>query len=321
MTPAFPRGGRGTGQPSQARPGLPLPRSKKVQSLMGLLMLGLLMSALAPMTAQAVDVDAGDFVPAPEGTTTGLLYLQHAERNSLYAHGSQSVSDPLLVSDVGIARLVHYTSIGGLTVAPQILLPFGRLDAGRATEALGKTSGLGDVILAAPVWLVNDAASPTYLAIAPYLFLPTGSYDSGRSLNLGENRWKFDLQVGFVKGLTDKWSVDLTGDVMFHGKNNDFGATSATLDQKPLYQGQAYLRYQFAPGLNGFVGLSQTWGGEDRVNGVDSDDQAQQRKLSLGGSYFIRPTTQLLVSLGRDLKVENGFKENARVNLRLLQVF
>lgn len=32
----------------------------------------LLMSALVPMAAQAIDVDAGDFVPAPEGTTTGL---------------------------------------------------------------------------------------------------------------------------------------------------------------------------------------------------------------------------------------------------------
>lgn len=276
---------------------------------------------MVPMAAQAIDVDIGDFVPAPEGTTTGLLYFQHAERDKLYTQGRQSLSDPRLVSDVGIARLVHYTRIGGLTIAPQVLVPFGRLDAGRDTSALGQTSGVGDVILAAPVWLVNDAVSRTYLAIAPYLYLPTGSYDRDRSLNLGENRWKFDLQVGFVKGLTDKWTVDLTGDVMFHGKNDDYGASGATLQQKALYQGQAYLRYQFTPAFNAFVGVSQTWGGENRVDGTDSDDQARQRKVSLGGSYFIRPTTQLLVSLGRDLKVENGFKENARINVRLLQVF
>lgn len=216
---------------------------------------------------------------------------------------------------------MHYTSIAGLTVGPQILVPFGGLDAGRDTSALGKTSGVGDVILAAPVWLINDAASRTYLGIAPYLYLPTGSYSADRALNLGENRWKFDLQVGFVKGLTDKWYVDLTGDVMFHGKNDDFGASGATLKQKALYQGQAYLRYQFTPGANAFVGLLQTWGGETRVNGVDSNDEAQQRKISVGGSYFIRPTTQLLVAFGRDLKVENGFKERARINVRLLQVF
>lgn len=108
---------------------------------------------------------------------------------------------------------------------------------------------------------------------------------------------------------------------MFHGKNDDYGAAGATLRQKPLFQGQAYLRYQFTPGANAYVGLSQTWGGETRVNGVDSNDDARQRKVSIGGSYFIRPTTQLMLAVGRDLEVENGFKESARVNLRIMQVF
>lgn len=88
-------------------------RKKKVPALASLLM-----STLMPMAAHAIDVDPGDFVPAPEGTTTGLLYFQHAERDRLYSQGRQSVNDPRLVSDVGIARLVHYTRIGGLTVAP-----------------------------------------------------------------------------------------------------------------------------------------------------------------------------------------------------------
>jgi len=316
MTQAFSSVARRTGHVSKAGTHSPLSCMNKVLALACLPMV-----TMVPMTARAIDVDIGDFVPAPEGTTAGLLYLQHAERNKLYAQGRQTARDPRLVSDVGIGRLVHYTTIGGLTVGPQILVPFGRLDAGRDTSALGKTSGVGDVILAAPVWLINDSASRTYLAIAPYLYLPTGSYSHDRALNLGENRWKFDLQVGFVKGLTDNWYVDLTGDVMFHGKNDNYGAAGDTLKQKQLYQGQGYLRYQFTPGANAFVGLSQTWGGETRVNGVDSDDEARQRKISVGGSYFIRPKTQVLVALGRDLEVENGFKESARINVRLLQVF
>ena len=282
-------------------------------------LLGLLAATLSPVWAWALDVDAGDFVPAPDGSTVGLLYVQHAERNRIYAQGQRAAGNPRLVSDVGIARLVHYANVGGLTVGPQILVPFGRLDAGRDTRALGKDSGIGDIILAAPVWPINDASSRTYLAIAPYLYLPTGSYDRNRSLNLGENRWKFNLQVGLAKGLTDLWFVDLTADVMFYGKNNDYG--SASLKQKPLYQGQAYLRYQFTPAANAFVGLSQTWGGKTRVDGVTNDDEARQRKVSIGGSYFFRPTTQVLLALGRDLKVENGFRENARVNVRLLQAF
>lgn len=283
--------------------------------------IALLTSALLPLAAQAVDVDPADFVPAPAGTTVGLLYLQHAERDSLYSHGHQILDDPRLDSNIGIARLVHYTTLGGVRVAPQIIQPFGRLEASQDTRALGDASGLGDTILAMPFWLIDDPQARSYLAIAPYLFLPTGRYDHDRALNLGENRWKFDLQVGYVKGLTAAWYLDLTGDVMFFGKNDDYSAARTTLEQKPLYQGQAALRYQFTPGANAFVGLSQTWGGESRVAGVDLDDETRQRKLSIGGSYFIQPKTQLMVSLGRDLAVENGFKEAARLNIRLLQIF
>ncbi|ALU88016.1 quinohemoprotein alcohol dehydrogenase protein [Herbaspirillum rubrisubalbicans M1] len=285
------------------------------------LLASVLSVTMLPIAAQAIDVDIGDFVPAPAGTTVGLLYYQHVERTSLYAQGQKAATDPKLDSDIGIARLVHYTTIGGLAFAPQVMVPFGREDAGRDTAALGQTSGVGDIILAAPFWPVNDAASRTYLGIAPYLYLPTGSYDHNRALNLGENRWKFDLQVGFVKGLTDKWYLELTGDGMVYGKNGDYGSSGATQRQKPLFQGQSYLRYQFTPAANVFVSLSQTWGGETRINGVDSNDEARERKASIGGSWFILPKTQLLMALGRDLSVENGFKENARINLRLLHVF
>ncbi|MDH4574062.1 transporter [Salinicola acroporae] len=316
MTSAFP-GSRGPlRQAPRARR-----RSPAIRKNPAPLLAALLLAAMTPMAAQAIDVDVGDYVPAPAGTTIGMLYYQHAERDRLYSQGRQVVDDPRLVSDVGIARLAHYDTMGGVTVAPQILVPFGRLDAGRDTAALGHTSGVGDIILATPFWPINDAASRTYLGIAPYLYLPTGSYERDLALNLGENRWKLDLQVGFVKGLSDNWFVDLTGDVMFHGNNDDYGSAGATLRQEPLYQGQAYLRYQFTPGSNAFVGLSQTWGGETRVDGVDRDDEPRQRKFSVGGSHFIGPTTQLLVAFGRDLQVENGFRENARVNLRLLQLF
>lgn len=307
---------------------IPAPRLPKVwlHSRMSaakkkLTLAALSLAMMLPLAAHAIDVDIGDFVPAPEGKTVGLLYYQHVERNSLYTQGQKAALNPRLVSDIGIARLVHYTSIGGLAFAPQVLLPFGRLDAGRDTAALGQTSGVGDIILAAPFWPVNDAASRTYLGIAPYLYLPTGSYDRNRALNLGEHRWKFDLQVGFVKGFTDKWYLDLTGDVMFYGKNDDYGSNGATQRQKPLFQGQSYLRYQFTPAANIFVGLSQNWGGETRVDGVDGNDEARQRKASIGGSWFIGPKTQLLGAIGHDLYVQNGFKENARINLRLLRVF
>jgi len=271
--------------------------------------------------ACAVDVDPGDYVPAPAGTTAALLYLQHSERDSYYTSGKRNAGNPLLTSDVAIVRLVHYMTIGGYTVSPQVLLPFASLRGGRDSSALGNENAQGDMILAAPVWLVNDSVKSTFFAVTPYLYLPTGAYSNSRSLNVGENRWKFDLQAGLAQQISGPWYLDLTGDVMVFGENSDYGSGGGNLREKALYQLQSYLRYQFSPTTNAYAGLSRNWGGESRLNGVSNNDQTNQLKISFGASTFVGPKTQIMGSIGRDLSVDNGYKENFRVNLRLLHIF
>lgn len=267
--------------------------------------------------AHAIDLDAGDYVAVPAGTTLAMLYALHAQRDKLYAQGQRQQLQPGLSSTLGMARLAHYMNVGGFTVAPQILVPYGRLAGKDDTAALGQASGVGDVLLAAPVWVVNDPASQTYWGVTPVLYLPTGSYDRERALNLGENRWKLNLQTGIAKAISGPWHMDLTADVMFHGSNHDYGSASATLKQKPLFQTQGYLRYKFAPGANAYVGLSRVWGGKTQVDGVGGDNETQQLKASVGASYWIGPRTQILGAIGRDIQVRNGFKEDLRIVARV----
>uniref|UniRef100_UPI0035A01DEA transporter n=1 Tax=Delftia acidovorans TaxID=80866 RepID=UPI0035A01DEA len=66
---------------------------------------------------------------------------------------------------------------------------------------------------------------------------------------------------------------------------------------------------------------SHLTGGETQVNGVSQGDRQSTTKVSFGGAVFVAPKAQLLATVGRDLHVRQGFKENARINLRLLQVF
>ena len=50
-------------------------------------------------------------------------------------------------------------------------------------------------------------------------------------------------------------------------------------------------------------------------------DSNKQTKLWVGTGVSPTPTTQIILNYGRDLKVENGFKEENRINLRLMRVF
>lgn len=269
----------------------------------------------------ALDVDAGDYTALPAGTNLGLLYYQHASRDALYADGHKVPGKNRLDSDVGILRGVHYTDIGGYIVDPQFLLPFGNLKAKDSLSPLGEANGVGDLILAATVWLVNNPKANTYFGITPFMFLPTGSYDKNKALNLGENRWKFTLQAGFITGLTDKLLLDVIGDVTVFGHNNDFGPTGATLKQREQYELQTFLRYQMTPAWDLRLGVAHTNGGESEVNGVKQGDRTRTTKFSLGSAYFITPSVQLMANYGRDASVENGFREENRLNLRLLTVF
>lgn len=81
------------------------------------------------------------------------------------------------------------------------------------------------------------------------------------------------------------------------------------LKQEPLYQRQADLRYQLTPIVASCAGVSQTCVDDER-----NDDEARPRKFRVDSCYFVSPRTQLIVSVGLDLKVEIEWKENARLN-------
>jgi len=296
-----------------------LPRERRPAHLLHASLLSLL--AGFSCSASAVDVDAGDYTALAEGTNLGLLYYQHTERNALYADSHKVPINAGLDSDIGILRGVHFTKIGDYIVDPQFLLPFGNVRAKDDLQDLGNDSGTGDLILAATVWLLNEPEKRRYFGITPFLFVPTGSYDKDQAINLGENRWKFALQAGYITGLTEKLTLDLVGDVTFFGDNDDYGSASVTQKQDPLYQGQAFLRYNFTERFDVRAGISKLWGGESNISDLDMDDKPGTSKFTVGTSYFVTPSTQLMVNYGQDIEVDNGFKEDSRINLRILQLF
>ena len=277
--------------------------------------------ALLPTSGMALDTDADDYVASPPGTNLGLLYYQHVQRNTFFSTGNQVPGGVGLDSDTGILRVVHFLKLGDYVVDPQFILPFGSERAKNDAGSLGSASGLSDLILAATTWLVNDEKANTYLGITPFLFLPTGTYDKNRPLNWGENRWKFTLQSGYQRGITDKFSIVFIGDATVFGHNDEFGPSGATLKQDPLYQGQFYLRYTISRTIDTFVGYSYLAGGATTVNGVNQNDRQRETKFSFGGGYFFTPEIELFGAYGQDITMANGFKESHRMNLRLSKTF
>ena len=279
--------------------------------------------ALHALPAHALDLDADDYGSGavPAGTNLALLYYQHAQRDQVRANG-QRVGNGDLQSDVGILRLVRFVDIFGLRADPQVLLPFGQLRASSDLDALGRTSGVGDPIVTATVWLVNRPADGVFFGLTPAVWLPVGSYDRNRALNLGENRWKTMLQAGATVPLGRKdLSLQLAADVTAFGRNDDYGPGSQSLSQKPLYQFQAWLKYDLLPSFDLRIGTSHFRGGETSVDRQPRDDRTRTTNVKLGFGWGFAPGWNFTVLYGRDVSVRNGLQESDRINLRLLKAF
>ncbi|SDI99845.1 Uncharacterized conserved protein [Pseudomonas flavescens] len=286
----------------------------------------LLACALLPGTASAVDVNVGDYTALPAGTTIAAWYQQYSRADRFNAEGGpDSRRDTSLRSNISIVRLIHFMDVGGMTIDPQILLPFGHVYNARvAGNSLGSASGMGDPILGATLWLVNQpqaGASGRYFGITPLLTVPWGHYDEHDSLNIGENRYKGDLQLGWVEPLAGRFAMEWYADAVVYGDNDDAGNGSQTLKQDPTYQLQANLRHDFNPSQRVALGYSASVGGKQYLDGGYLGQKTEVQQVRLEAQQMLGRTLQLSAQLTRDVKVEGGFQEALGVNLRALLLF
>lgn len=273
--------------------------------------------------SHAIDVNSHDWLTAPAGTNFFLNYSIFATRSEYVDKSGNKIKDGTnLNSFVDVLRYVHFTEIAGFHAVVQGVIPVGTLyDAELGGVDLGSSSGFGDPVLAAAIWPYTNDQSKTYLAIEPFLTLPLGQYDESKALNIGENRWKLDLQFGWYQGLTDKVGMQLTYDIIWYGDNDDAAGGSQKLTQDNTHQFQAWLNYDFAPSWNVAVGYQKLMGGDEYLGGVATGNATDRDQGRLELSTFVTPTFQILGDVSHDFRTEGGFAEDFRGTLRLLQIF
>jgi hypothetical protein len=253
---------------------------------------------------------ARDYIAAPPGTKALALYYNHTTDSDYYHDGKKTCCDFNFKGNVGILRGIYFTEAGGFTINPQILLPFGdiHLDGKDAGGAFA-SNGLADPTIASGIWLINKPEKQMWLAPALFVTAPLGEYDNDKALNIGNNRWAFKGELGFVKGF-GKFYVDLTGNVEFYTDNDDFGRLSMTLEKDPLFTFETHFSYDLTDAF--FVSGDYYYhnGGETTIAGIAQDDEEDDHSVGLSLGYSFTPAYQLLVQTRHDVEVENGMKEH-----------
>ncbi len=285
-------------------------------ALAGLSLLGL----GAAQTAAATDIYPGDYIIAPPGANLGLVYLGYTPSNDFRLDGVGRVPQSSLDQTVGIARILHYSEIGGMPVAYQAYLPFARISNAQVGGApLQTNNGIGDLTLGFTAFLLkkDDPSYGTTIGLTAYVSLDTGKYDPGR-VGAGAGTTTYTPQLGLVQGLGHGFYLDGSLDIAVQRSHTNANIKYATNASTEV---QAYLRYQFSPASSVSFGYAGFFGGKQYVDDVYTGQETRSDQLRLFASHMLTPTWQVAGMLGKALSSDAGFKNEYSAQLRIMKIF
>lgn len=285
----------------------------------------LLAVSLAAAARAGVPIDPGDAIALPPGSTVAAGYYQFitADGYQLDLPGAGLITAQTHLNEqLGIFRLIRYASLGGVEIAPQLILPYGSLYGGAIGGVpLPGATGFADPILGLTEWLVNDHRHRRYVTVTEYLTLPAGSYEPGRTLNLGGNRWVGDLQLGYHQGLGPRVALGFALDATFYGDNSRAGTGRQTLTEAPSYEAQSWLEFRFSRAFLTALGYDQTFGGRQKLAGVYTGQETYEGTLRIGVQQYLSRHFQLEAIASHDVVVLGGFRENFTMQIRIVAAF
>lgn len=285
----------------------------------------LLLALIGPALAWAIDLQPNDIVaPLPNKNYLTLSYL-NAENSTLYRNGTASPSNPVIDTQLALLRGTHSYSIGALPAVSYLQLPYGTIKPGGSLANYSSDTGIGDLSFATAIWPYANRATRTYLGIAGYLISPTGNYSSQRAFNLGENRFRTDLQIGFQTPITKSVDGMIAVDTMWFGGNSQCAATcglasNGSLTQKPLTTTQLGPIYRINEIFT--VGASYFYvaGGAISINNSYQNNVVNTQRFLLSGQAHT-PIGRFSLQYGRDMEIKNGFVQTRLLVLRLAKEF
>lgn len=289
-------------------------------ALVGLFCFGLAMGLATRAGAQ--EIEPYDFVPLPAGTNVALAYYVYGHNTEFNVARGSTIKNSGLEVNVGIARFVHYFDVAGFPAGVQVIQGFGSLSAAHVDgQRVGSACGAQDTTLSAFIWPYVNTATKTNLATTAFLYLPSGSYDRSSAVNLGNNRWSGDIQIGVSQGIGDRFAFDAEFDARFYGDNDSYVPGNRRLSQDPTYRVQLWANWRWTPAFTTSVGYEGLFGGSQQVNGFFDGSKTEEQRIRANASLFLSPTVQAMLELNHDIHVVGGFKQDFGATVRLLKVF
>ena len=244
------------------------------------------MLCLAVGGTAAEDIEPRRWTPIPVGSTVVGVAVVHGEGDIAF-DPLLKVEDATVEVTTTLVSIIRGLDLFGRSARFDIRLPHqharweGLLDGdprtvdrrGAADPRLRLSVNLiGAPALRGQEFAAYRAEHPvnTVVGAALAVVLPLGEYQEDKLLNLGQNRFAVQPQLGAVH-TRGPWSFELTGTLSLFSDNDSF-LVHSTRAQDPLLLLQTHAVYASPGGWWASLSAAYDWSGESTIDGVEKDD-------------------------------------------------
>ena len=284
-----------------------------------------IISSIASACTQAAinDVLPGDYFPLAYATTTLSAYAYDRQAAGPYSNGKKLLNGSI-DSQIAALRVTHSQLLAGHPISLVATLPWSQNTVAPAQLAnmLGaNSSGTADLRLGVTGWLLASQDSGEYLGITGMVFVPSGSYNPKQAFNVGENRYKFTLNAGWIHQLGGPYVVEILPELAWFGDNNAY-LGGHRLSQNNARALTGYLRYRANLNWQLYLGAQLSRGGETSIDNIAQHNPSNNNRQMLGLSFLTDDKkNQWLFRVARDSEIKNGFSLGQELMLRYMKKF
>ena len=245
---------------------------------------------LSPGWLCAQDLEPRRWTPLPPGLNVVGAGIAASEGDIFFDPALQ-IEDAEVDADTIAISYVRSFRIGNKMARIDFVQPWQHANYKGLLEgepAATTRVGLMDPTVRLSIILAGDQPDPTaksntVVGAAIAVIAPLGEYSERFLINLGQNRWVFRPQIGFVH-TRGQWSYELTGSAFFFTDNDEF-YNGATREQDPLFALQGHVIYALKK-RGHWAALSVGYGGNGQSiidgNRVDDDQRLSLAAISYG---------------------------------------
>ncbi len=260
----------------------------------------------------------------PKDTLVGLAYFREVSTSNVPTHS--------LTQTQGIFRASYILKYGNLSIVPfDALLPVVDVAVYAPTPTPGltttlHTSGVADLTYLPTIGytIPENETTHTVIAATAYVTAPTGTYSSSDPVNIGDNRWRIQPQIGLSQRFLKLITFDLIGNLAFYTSNKEFFTPKGyvTMTQSQTFGLEAHLTADLTSDM--YVGASyylQAAGEQDVTAAVlplslyQPEQTTQTARFTLG--VKVEKATLLLLQYNQDVAASGGAPITRFIGARL----